>query len=761
MSPPSNLPAVSDQPITIQLPPGFGYSNEQPDPDGDAVPLSHYLWILRRHVWKILAFITFGVAGTVIVSSRLTPIYESTATVDIDRRAPTGVLGQDSQTAAVNDADQFIATQIKLIQSDSVLRSIVQKYQPEKKVESAQDEQVPVAAREDAPVILKNLKVTRPANTYLLLITYRHADPRTAAEVANAVAQSYIMHTYNLRIMASTGLASFMEKQLEELKAKMERSSAAVVAFERELNVINPEEKTSILSTRLQQLNTDYTNAGTDRMSKEAAYNSVRSGAVGAAEASTQSESLRKLSERLDEANEKFAEVKTHYGAKHPEYLKAASQVAELQTQIDRSREALIGRALAEYRQARNRETLLETAVAETKVEFDKLNARSFEYRALKQEADADKLLYEELTRKIKEAGINATFQNSSIRLADPARPNLKPDFPDIRLNAILAFLFSSLLAVGAAVMSDVLDSTVRDPEHVARLQTRVIGSLPSVPAWHRSNLLPLVGPVSSNGTHGMSLNGNGAVSGRGAANGNGGVNGNGHSNRTRAYSRSDGFDEAIRTLRDSILLGDSERRLRSIIVTSATPREGKTTTAIHLAMAHASQKRRTLIIDGDLRRPGVHSRLGVANEKGLSDVITGGIPWRDGLAAMPGSDHLKILPSGPPSRRAADRIGSVLETILDEALKDYEFVIVDSPPLLGFAEPLQMSALTDGVVVVAKAGQTDRRALQSVLDALGRLKANVVGVVLNEVSEHTNARYHYYGYYGKYYSKYYKPSKS
>jgi uncharacterized protein involved in exopolysaccharide biosynthesis len=352
----------------------------------------------------------------VIVSSRLTPIYESTATVDIDRRAPTAVLGQDSRETSVTDADQFLTTQIALIQSDSVLRPVVRKYQPEKTVESAEDRKTPPADREDAPVILKSLKVTRPGDTYLLLISYRHTDPRMAADVANAVAQSYILHTYNLRAMASTGLANFMEKQLEELKAKMERSSAAVAAFERELNVINPEEKTSILSTRLQQLNTDYTNAGTDRLAKEAAYNSVNSGDLDAAEASTQGESLRKLSERLNEANEKFAEVKTHYGAKHPEYLKAASQVAELRAQIDKSRDAIIGRALAEYRQALSRERLLEKAVAETKIEFDKMNAHSFEYRALKQEADADKQLYEELTRKIKEAGINATFQNSSIR---------------------------------------------------------------------------------------------------------------------------------------------------------------------------------------------------------------------------------------------------------------------------------------------------------------------------------------------------------
>jgi len=187
----------------------------------------------------------------------------------------------------------------------------------------------------DAPVALKRLKVTRPPNTYLLLISYRSPDPQLAANVSNAVADSYLKHTYNIRYRSSASLSAFMEKQLEELKAKMERSSSALLQFERELNVINPEEKTSILSARLLQLNTEFTNAQADRVRREAAYNSVRSGSLEAAQASTQGEALKKLAERLFEAQEKFAQVKTHYGTSHPEHRKAAAQVAELKTQLD------------------------------------------------------------------------------------------------------------------------------------------------------------------------------------------------------------------------------------------------------------------------------------------------------------------------------------------------------------------------------------------------------------------------------------------
>jgi capsular exopolysaccharide synthesis family protein len=219
-------------------------------------------------------------------------------------------------------------------------------------------------------------------------------------------------------------------------------------------------------------------------------------------------------------------------------------------------------------------------------------------------------------------------------------------------------------------------------------------------------------------------------------------------------------FDEAIRTLRDSILLSDPTRRPRTLLITSAVPREGKTTTSARLAAAHSLQMRKTLLIDADLRRPGLHGHFGLKNEIGLSSVVHGKAEWRQAIQQVEDFPDLAILPAGPASRRAADRVGAVLEKILAEAEEEYDLVILDSPPLLGFAEPLQMAAIVDGVVVVTLAGQTSRTAVANVLSNLKRLKANVIGVALNEVREDMSNRYYYYGYYGKYYSKYYKSSK-
>jgi capsular exopolysaccharide synthesis family protein len=698
------------------------YAPADEEPEEAKLPLSQYLWILRRYRWRIGGFIAAAVIGTTVISARLTPIYESTATVDVDRQTPSGVVGQDSARTFLSDSDQFLATQIKLVQSDSVLRPVDQRFKL-RELEHQPEATSTLPRAADAPVTLKRLKVTRPPNTYLLLINYRSEDPQLAADAANAIAQSYLEHTYDIRIRSTASMSTFMEKQIEELRAKMERSSRALVVFERDLNVINPEEKTNILASRLLQLNTEYTNAQGDRLRKQAASESVKGGAIEAAMAAAQGDGLRRLVEHLNDAREHFVEVKTHFGSSHPEYKKAEAKLLEVESSVAAATKDVAARVSIEFAESERREASVKQAVADAKADFDHVNARSFEYQALKREADADRTLYEELVRKIKEAGINAGFQNSAIRIADPARPGLKAVFPDIKLNALLAFLFSALLAIGAAVLSDLLDKTIRDPEQVSRtLRTEVIGSLPLM-----KNRNSMSSPNFRAGfKNGMAIEGERDLT---------------------------GFHESIRTLRNSILLGSFDRQYRSLLVTSAAPGEGKTTTAANLATAHAEHGKRTLLIDGDLRRPSVHRNFNLPSVVGLSNVLLGEIPWREALVKVEGLEQLHILAAGPPSRRASDLIGRGLSELLEEASSDYDLVVLDAPPLLGFAEPLQMATAVDGVIVVARAGQTSRKAVATVLATLNRLRAKVVGLVLNEVHKELSDSYYYYGYYRSYYA--------
>jgi capsular exopolysaccharide synthesis family protein len=718
----SNLPAVAYYPPIAQQP--------EFEPEAPSVPLSHYLWILRRHLWKIVAFVATCVLATTVVSARLQPIYESTATVNIDRQAPSEIVGRDSSRSdnAPSDADQFLATQVKLIQSDSVLRPVAEQYHlldREGQLKSMSPEKAQDAAR--APVVLKHLKVVRPPNTYLLLISYRSPNSALSADTANAIANSYLNHTYNIRIRSSASLSSFMEKQLDELRAKMESSSLALVQFEKDLDVINPEEKTNILSARLLQLNTEYTAAQGERVTKEAAWNAMQSGSLEAAQVSTQGADLTQLNQTLNQARQHFALVKSIYGSTHPEYRKAASELAEVERQFDSTRSNISARIAVQYREALNREQMLKMTVAETKAEWDRINSKSFEYQQLKQEANANKALYDELIKKIREADINSGFQNNNIRIADLARPTQYPVFPNVRLNILLAFLFSILLAVGAALLQDSLDTTLRDPKEASRfLGIDVIGTMPVDRLSAQISKGPIPVPPAAIAPDA------------------------GHKGKKKGYYRSTSdFEEAVRTIRNTILLSDFEGRLRSIVLTSAAPSEGKTTIAAHLAIANADRGKKTLLVDGDLRRPSIHAKFGLTPETGLSNVLTGDRAWQDVVLPVEGRPNLTLLPAGPGSHRAADLIGPRLATLLDEFIKVYDLVILDSPPLLGFAECLQMATVADGVLIISLAGETRRKAVAEVISVLNRLRANIVGIVLNQVSQNTSADgYSYYGYY-------------
>lgn len=697
------------------------------------LPASHYLWVLRRNVWKILVFIVVVTAAAGLVSLRLTPIYEATATLYVDRQEARGIVGQESQAASISsgESEQFLASQIRLIQSDSVVRPVAERYnllEREKQLDIPGEK----ARAQDAPILLKNLRVTRPVNTTLLQLSYRSNDARLAADVANQIAQSYIEHTYNIRIRSSASISKFMERQIEELRAKMEGSSERLARLEREMNVINPEEKTNILSARLLQLNSEYTKAQSERVAAEAAYTSIRNGDLESAQVSGQGEQLKRLIDRRNEVGERFSEIKTHFGPNHPEYRRALASANELDRQISEMRTSIAKRVEVQFREALTREQMLARGVSETKGEYDTINLRSFDYQRAKREADADKQLYEELVRKIREAGINAGFQNNTVRVADPARAPWKPVFPKLWLNLLLAFLFSTVTAVAVAMVSDSLDTTIRDPEQVSQtLRIHMVGTLPAI---KNAKELRLPAPAASQEETVTLLPVKAGV-------------------RTeRQFST---YEEAVRTLRSSILLSDFDRRLRTMFLTSATAGEGKSTTASHLAVAHAEQGRRTLIVDCDLRRPSQHKMFGLAIGDGLSNVLQNDMGWREAVLQPSAAPALDLITAGPPSRRAADLLGPRMAELIEEWQKEYDLVILDGPPLLGFAESLQIATLADGVLVVTRAGQTNRKAVAAAITTLQHLRVNVVGLVLNQVKKHMSDHYYYYGYYGKYYKEY------
>ncbi|HEY0758378.1 MAG TPA: polysaccharide biosynthesis tyrosine autokinase [Acidisarcina sp.] len=707
----------------LQYPPAPS-SHDEPE---QVLSFAQYYWLLRTHWWKIALAVTVCTTLALFLSFRLTPIYESTARVAIDLKTPSSVIGEASVNGSTgSDADQVFNTELQLIQSDTVLRPVAEQFHlldgmGTKKVQEE-------AETSDAPVSLANLTVTHPVNSFLINITYRSKDRRQAAAVANAVAHSYIQRGMEMRAHSSMEESAFMEQQMGELKKNMDDSASALAGYEKQLGLINPEEKTSILTARLLQLNSQYTDAQNDRVRKEVDFRALRSGSLAAIEVSPQAVALANMEESVHAAQEKMAAAKTVYGPNYPEYKRAANSLSEVTRQYNAMQAEIANRIQVEYQESGKREKMLHDSLMQAKAESDELNANSMQYQELKREAEANKTLYDELFRKVKEAGINGAFQGSAIRIADEARPQLRPVFPNKTMFTALAFLLSLGLSVITVIVASLLDTTLRDPEQARRaIGVDVLGILPQV-----RNFSALLQNYSSGSRSGLAL----------------------QKPSSDWFATAEFYEEAIYTLLSTILISRRGNPLRSILFTSAAPGEGKSSCAAHMAIAHARQGLRTLLIDADLRRPFQQRYFGLGDHIGLADAIVSDKPLSELRQQVEGHDKLHVVTAGIAGGRAFDRVGKKVEEILMQARAEYDVVFIDAPPMLCFNEPVQLASVADGVLVVSHAGETNGREVAAVLATLRRLRANILGLVLNRVQQNMSSSYQpYQSYYRRIYS--------
>jgi capsular exopolysaccharide synthesis family protein len=682
--------------------------------------LGHYFWLVRKAWWKI-AIATVTLTGLAAFAAyHLTPVYESTARLSIDMHQPSSLMGNDGQGGGNGDSDEFFNTELQQIQSDTVLRPVVQQFNLFSDEAKENASLSKLAA--DAPVSLKNLTVYHPPNSYLINISYRSTDTYKAAEIANAVARSYIVRGREMRARAALDESEFMEKQLSDLKRNMDNSDVALASYEKQLGVINSDEKTSILAARLQQLNTEYTDAQNDRMKKEVDLHAYESGSLAALEVSPQATALTKMEENVRAAQEKMDAARSIYGPANPEYKHAASALAEVTRQYNAMQTDIGKRVQVEFDKARNHENLVRSELAKTKGESDALSVNSTRYQELKREAESNRALYSELFRKIKEAGINGAFDGSAVRIADPARPELRPVFPKKTLFIGLGFLFSLMASIIAVIVADVTDKSLRDPNQARReIGLDVVGILPHVRK---------ASELSHGGTRPAEI----------------------MKTSSRWFGSADFYEESIRALLSTIRMSRMGHPLRTILVTSAVPGEGKSSCVAHLATAHARQGYRTLLIDADLRCPTQHTAFEVSDAFGLADAVAMRKTLAEIRQNVPGNINLDVITAGQGNFDIYEGVGKAVEDILSTAREEYDLVFIDAPPMLCFSEPIHLACVADGVLVVCRAGATSKQAVSELLVTLQRLGASTVGIVLNQVQQKMSSRYEpFHSYYRRF----------
>ena len=374
---------------------------------------------------------------------------------------------------------------------------------------------------------------------------------------------------------------------------------------------------------------------------------------------------------------------------------------------------------------------MLRAALEKQKQEANQLNESAIEYSQLKRDVETYRTLYEGLMQKLKEAGVTAGLRSNNIRTVDRARVPTAPSEPNIPRNLAFALALGLTTGIGLAFLLEGIDNTVRTPE-----QAQAISALPSL------GMIPL---GSKNGTESTRKKLS-VTSSKEAVE---------LVTQSRPQSQ---MAESYRALRTSLLLTSLGAPPKVILVTSALPQEGKTTTSINCAIVLAQKGTRVLLIDADLRRPVIHKTLGIGPRIGLSNVLTGSTTLSQAVVRSGVLPTLFVLPAGTPPPNPAELLASSnMKDVLDELSEQYDHIVVDTPPTLSVTDAVVMSTRADAVVLVIRSGQTTKQALRRARDILMQVNARVCGVLLNAVDLTSPDYYYYYEYQGKYGQRYYR----
>jgi succinoglycan biosynthesis transport protein ExoP len=710
-----------------------GWERAEPEAAGREFTLDYYLFLVKRQRWRILTSVLVFTTLVTMVALALPKKYEATVIVRVDPLSAP-VVGQTSQanTGQLN-ATTLVTTETRIVTSPAVVMEAIRNLNLGHDKEFAPKgaaASLPEPERSDMllAAVTKDISVSQPLGTVLLDISFTTHSPQLSADGANGVANAFLDQEFKTRAKALEDSSRYMSQQLDAMRAQMERDQMALVRYESTHDLVDPDAKTNIYQARLAQINGDFTKVQAQRMALEADDEIVQSGDLDALLTSRRGEALVPLQERLLSDQRQLSRMSATYGPREPLYRQQAQIVQHDQSVLRRQELHIAAQVQDQYRAAVAEERLLYGALTQEKAAMNAFNLRAIKYRALKAAADGSSSLYYGLEQRIQDADVAAGLRSEDLRIISPARVPYKPVSPRPLLDGALAFILSAMLGVGAAVAMGLMDKTISSPDQVEmRLGLPAIASLPLVSLKQHPDALK----VAQYATKLLPENGEGGESG------------------AEALRQRSSFREAILSLHTAVQFSGAER-ITILAVTSSLPGEGKSTATAHLAGAFAALGTRTVLVDADLRKPNVHRIFNVPNRRGLSNVLRGQCGLDEALT--PAFDNLTLLPSGPIAAAPSELLHLGLPDVIDQLRARFEVVLIDCPPVLGFADAASIANLAEGVLVIVKAGATEQQKVAAALRQLRGAHAHLLGIVLNRVSEHTDA---YYSYQSKYYGGY------
>jgi len=587
----------------------------------------------------------------------------------------------------------------------------------------AGDETIWQSSRIDG--FLRGLTVTPIRNSRLVNIRYLAADPVFAARAANALAEAYVAQGLSFRALASPDASVFLSLQVADQKQKLADSEQALQVYKEKYGapaLRDPANNTAV--RKLADLSAELTRARGERLAKEQVYQALNAlrpdpTKLAAFPAIASNPAIQTLMRDIADLKSQDAALAASFGEKFPRRLDLAAQIASknagLQTQIDRVAESLA----TECEMAKGREVSLASQLEAHKSESLTQDGVAIGYLTLERDVVGNRQLYEDLLTRAKVTGVTGAYTGTNVQVIDRAEMPRVPVLPNHERDVMFAVLIGLLLGVGLAFGFEYLDSRIKTPDDIKNhLHLPFLGLIPVVRARDVKGASPLID--------------------RGAP---------------------PPFSEAMRGIRTSVMFSTATEGARTVLITSTAPSEGKTVVSTNLGEALAQAEQRTLIIDGDMRRPRVHEIFGCTQEPGLSNVLVGAAELQTAIRKT-GNPLLSVLPAGlippnPAELLRSERYRRLLETLAQE----YDWIVVDAPPVMAATDAAVISNGVGGVLFVVGSEMTPRRNAQVAIEQLLAARARLVGAVLNRVHVERHA-YYYAPYYRKDYTQAYARSR-
>ena len=708
------------------------------------VHLLDRLAVVFRHLRLIISVFAVVVAIAMLESYSATAMYRTQARIVIQDERSTNVANLNaSEPAYWQDPEPYFNTQYRILQSRGLARRVVRKLPPppapvpstlsralslprqminrwRKKAPAAVE--APAADESAAELaaigaFLSGVEIVPIKGTRLVEIVYSSPDPQYAAVAANTLAREYVQQNLDLKLSNTTNTISWLAEELSKQRQKVQAAEQAMAEYREGQNAMSLDDGQNIVVARLNSLNDAVTKAKTSRLQKEAAYRQLGNLKGDSAEADSfplvaQNATIQEIKQQLATLNTEKARLSQRYGANHPTMETITRQIESARTHLQAETAKVLESVANDYRAALAEERNLAGSLEEQKKQAVDLNRKSITYSILQREAESERQVYNALLQQEKELRVVSNSRANNVQMMDEAEVPDAPYTPNHSRDWLMAIVLGLALGVALAYSVEYLDDTIKLPDDVTRrLKLPLLGLVPAVGGEE----LPV---LTSTVPH--------------------------------------DFGEAFRSLRTSLVFTNGSPGNRTIAVTSTQPLEGKTTTACNLAIALALGGSRVMLMDADMRRPGLHRTMGMTNGIGLSHILTGQARIRDAVQRT-SEPNLFVMTAGhvPPNPSELLSSERMRQLITNLESGPFDWIIIDTPPVLAVTDAVIIVPYMSGLVFVIGAEMTRRAHAERAIQTIQGGKTNIVGAVLNRVDLNRN-KYYYSRYYGYHYKSYY-----